>query len=64
MPDEELGRRIGRIGNRAGALVVREESGQFFWGIEDTDGTSWEEIPQALFLGLLAFEHLGAYAVQ
>ena len=53
------GRKIGRISNDIGGLVVKENKGQFFWGVEGHKTTNWQEIPQALYLGLLAFEYLG-----
>jgi len=48
--------RIGNIGNYYGGLFVMAESGQCYWGIENYDGTDWEEIPESLFCALTAFE--------
>lgn len=47
---------IGTIGNYYGGLAVKEEDGKFFWGIENWDGTGWEEIPESLYRSLVEFE--------
>ena len=47
---------IGKIGNYYGGLNVKAEEDRFYWSIEDWDGHSWEEIPEALYRALLKFE--------
>ena len=42
-------RDIGAIGNYYGGLTVKTENNKFYWGIENWDGTLWEEIPESLF---------------
>jgi len=49
-------RQIGEIGNYYGFLAVKEEGGKFYWGIENWDGTYWQEIPEHLYVALNAFE--------
>jgi hypothetical protein len=44
---------IGTIGNYYGGLRVKTENDKFFWGIENWDGTTWEEISERLFNTLL-----------
>ena len=50
---------IGNIGNYYGGLQIRklttEDSVQYFWGVENYNGTSWEEIGQELFSALLSY---------
>jgi len=48
---------IGTIGNYYGGLSVLKEDGKFFWGIENWDGTHWEEIPESLFNTLIEYEN-------
>jgi hypothetical protein len=50
-------RKIGAIGNYYGNLEVKQESGRFYWGIENHDGCLWEEIPEYLFVALNRFEN-------
>lgn len=40
---------IGTIENHYGCLFVKKEGDKYFWGIEDWDGTEWEEIPKSLY---------------
>ena len=47
---------IGQIGNYFGGLLIREDSGKFFWGIENWNGTNWEEIPEDIFNALKSYE--------
>lgn len=47
---------IGDIGNFYGGLSVKEEEGRFFCGIENWDGTGWEEIPKELYDALVKYE--------
>jgi hypothetical protein len=49
---EDNKRDIGKIGNYYGGLSVISEGGKFYWGIENWDGTFWEEIPQYLFVAI------------
>ena len=47
---------IGDIGNYYGGLAVKEEEERFYWGIENWDGTKWEEIPKELYDALVKYE--------
>ena len=47
---------IGDIGNYYGGLSVKTKDGKFFWGIEDHNGTDWQEIPESLYLALMKYE--------
>lgn len=47
---------IGTIGNYYGNLEVAQKDGLFYWGIENWNGTLWEEIPQVLYDQLVAYE--------
>lgn len=47
---------IGTIGNHYGCLTVKTDGEKFFWGIDNWDGTHWEEIPQYLYDALVKFE--------
>ena len=47
---------IGRIANHYGSLSVKEVDGKYFWGIENWNGTFWEEIPDYLYSALIKFE--------
>jgi hypothetical protein len=47
---------IGTIGNYYGGLSVKKEGEKYFWGIENYDGTEWEEIPKTMYDGLISFE--------
>ena len=47
--------KIGKIENYYGGLHVKEDEGKYFWGIEDSYGTDWEEIPESLYLELVKF---------
>ena len=49
-------RSIGRITNYYGGLEVKEDAGKFYWGIEDYDGTSWDEIPEELYTALIKYQ--------
>jgi hypothetical protein len=49
MEKEEKQYRVGGIGNYYGGLYIMEGVDSFYWGIENWDGTSWEEIPQSLY---------------
>lgn len=49
-------RDIGNIGNYYGCLEVKVENERYFWGIENWDGTHWEEIPKYLYDALIKFE--------
>jgi hypothetical protein len=46
---------IGNIGNYYGVLEVKEEEGHFYWGIENWNGTHYQEIPKSLYDELIAF---------
>lgn len=47
---------IGDIGNYYGGLNVRQEGDKYFWGIENWDGTYWDEIPKQLYDTLVSYE--------
>ena len=47
---------IGTIGNYYGGLSVMQDSDKFYWGIENYDGTEWEEITEELYNNLISFE--------
>lgn len=47
---------IGTIGNYYGNLEVAQKDGLFYWGIDNWNGTRWEEIPQVLYDQLVAYE--------
>lgn len=47
---------IGTIGNYYGGLAVKEENDKYYWGIEDWDGTYFEEIPEYLYDALLQYQ--------
>ena len=50
-------RGIGKIGNYYGGLAVRDNNGVPEWGIENWNGTYWEEIPQELYIALNSFQN-------
>lgn len=39
---------IGTISNFYGGLQLKREGGKDYWGIENYDGTRWEECPSAV----------------
>lgn len=47
---------IGEIAGYYGGLLVKEEGGKYYWGIDDLDPTEWEEIPKSLYDELIKFE--------
>jgi len=49
-------REIGSISNYYGGLSVKEENGRYFWGIQNWNGTEWEEIPKSLFKELVKYD--------
>ena len=40
---------VGGIGNYYGGLSIKRENGTPYWGIENYDGTYWEEISEELY---------------
>lgn len=46
---------IGNICNHYGGLYVKHYDGQYFWGIENYNGTAWERIPESLYNELIKF---------
>lgn len=44
-----MSKEIGQIGNYYGGLNVKEEYGKYWWGIENCDGTGWQEITKELY---------------
>lgn len=49
---------VGDIGNYYGGLEIKEEDGKFYWGIENYDGTEFEEIPEHLYIELYKLRDL------
>jgi hypothetical protein len=47
---------IGKIGNFYGGLEIKENNGKYYWGIENYNGTDFEEITKELFDALLKFQ--------
>ncbi len=47
---------IGDIGNHYGGLEIMEKDGKFLWGIENYNGTAWDEIPKYLYDALVKYE--------
>lgn len=52
-------RSIGTIGNYFGKLIVKEEYGKYWWGIEGCTDVNWQEIPKSLYDALIRFDKLG-----
>tara|TARA_Y100000310_G_C20101771_1_gene543053 strand:+ start:328 stop:495 length:168 start_codon:yes stop_codon:yes gene_type:complete len=50
---------IGTIGNYYGCLEVKSGDAGYFWGIENYDGTNWEQIPKSLYDELIKFNKEG-----
>ena len=48
---------IGDIGNYYGGLKAKKDGCNYFWGIENWDGTDFEEIPEYLFNALIKFKN-------
>jgi len=47
---------IGDIGNYYGGLQVKAGGdGNFWWGIENYNGTEWSEIPESLYIELIKY---------
>lgn len=51
----QYGKIMFNIGNYYGGLEIKEEEGKYFWGIENWDGTEFEEIPKYLYDSLIKF---------
>jgi hypothetical protein len=49
--------KIGNIGNYYGDLRVRVDQGKFYWGIDNYNGTDWEEITEELYNALVKFNN-------
>lgn len=50
--------KISGIGNYYGGLEIqRDIDGRFYWGIENWNGTTYDEIPKELFEAIKDFEH-------
>jgi hypothetical protein len=47
---------VGGISNYYGGLLIKKDDGKYFWGIENHNGTGWEEIPKKLYDTLISFE--------
>ena len=48
--EEDVEYEVGSIGNYYGCLLIKKSSdGRYLWGIENYNGTDWEEIPRSLF---------------
>jgi hypothetical protein len=54
---EGIERRIGEIANYYGCLNIKKEGEKFYWGIENYNGTYWEEIPKNLYDSLIEYEN-------
>lgn len=48
---------VGEIGNYYGGLLIKQCDNDYFWGIENYDGTSWEQIPKYLYDAISKFEN-------
>jgi gas vesicle protein len=46
---------IGGIYGSSGGLVIRSESGKFYWMIENIP-ERWSEIPESLYMALFEYE--------
>lgn len=46
---------VGNIGNYYGGLLYSKHNNRYYWGIEDWDGMSYEEIPKYLYDALNRF---------
>jgi hypothetical protein len=51
----QYGKIMFGIGNFYGGLEVKEEDGKYYWGIENWDGTEFEEIPKYLYDALIKY---------
>lgn len=49
-------KQIGKIENYYGGLYVQEKDGKFYWGIENWDGISFQDIPKELYDALVKYE--------
>ena len=49
-------KRIGKIQNYYGGLVIKEENGEYYWAIENYNGYEWEKIPKHLYDTLIKYE--------
>lgn len=47
---------VGGIGNYYGGLMISTDGDKFYWGIENWDGTGWDEIPESLYIHLMEFK--------
>lgn len=54
---KEIELNIGSIRNYYGGLVIKEEDGKYYWGIEDWDGVHYEEIPKYLYDALVQYQN-------
>ena len=49
-------REIGNIGNYYGGLEVKENDGEYSWGIENWDGIHYDRIPEYLYNALMKYQ--------
>ena len=49
-------KKAGNIGNYYGGLSIAVSGDKYYWGIENWDGTEWEEIPKYLFDAINRYE--------
>jgi len=56
MEEEELHISCGGIGNYYGGLELKKDDDKYYWGIENYNGISWQEIPQSLYEEIDKFE--------
>ena len=54
--DITLAKQAGNIGNYYGGLNIAISDDKYYWGIENWDGTEWEEIPKYLFDAINRYE--------
>lgn len=47
---------IKKISNYYGGLLIKKQGEKFYWGIENYDGTNWDEIDEKLFKELLRYK--------
>ena len=49
------------IGNYYGTLNIAEQSGRFYWGIEDHSSTEYKQIPEYLYEALRKYYNHTTY---
>ena len=46
-------KQCGNVSNYYGGIWVKEENGEYFWGIESWDTIHWEPCPKYLYNALI-----------